>query len=293
MSRVWTASVILSVGVVGASECAGQQISFDRPESWAMKYFAAVSTFTGMERPIFREPGAVDLGLEADWIPSLSESQRRVGFNGTAVNDLNKVSVLGRPRLAVGLPGGFTAEVGWVPPLEINGVKPNLVAAALERPFFDAGSVSLGWRLYAQTGNVKGDFTCWDSVVSQPPGSAGNPLGCNANSHDEVTLNLVGLALTGGMGETGVLGFHYAVGATYNDPRFQVNAVEFGVPDHTRLTTHGWTEWVAAGLGVPLGGSAWLSGEAFYSPLMVKRPPDTSSRNDGLFNVRALLRFRL
>ncbi len=293
MSRRLVASVILTVGVAGASECAAQQISFDRPESWAMKYFGAVSTFTGMERPTFRAPGSVEFGLEAGWIPSLSESKRRVGFNGTALDDLNKVSVFGRPRLSVGLPGGFTAEVGWVPPIELNGVKTNLVSAALERPFFDAGGVSLGWRLYAQTGNVKGDFTCWDSVVSQPPGSAGNPFGCNAISHDEVTLKQAGLALTGGMGETGTLGFHYAVGATYNDPRFQVDAVEFHIPDHTLLTTHGWTEWVAAGVGVPLGGSVSLSGEAFYSPLMVKRPPDTSTRNDGLFNVRAMLRFRL
>ena len=74
---------------------------------------------------------------------------------------------------------------------------------------------------------------------------------------------------------------------------FQVGAVENGKPDNTRLTTHGWTGWAAAGAGWPLGRRASIAVEAFYSPLIVRRPPRQDTQNDGLFNVRALLRYQV
>jgi hypothetical protein len=277
----------------GGAQDGGDRIAFDRPEAWALKYFAAVSTFTAIGPPVRRDPWSVDLAVELGWIPSLSEAQRTVGFNGTKVEDLNKLPVFGRPRVVVGLPGGFSAELAWVPPVEINGVKSNLFAAALERPLLDRGSWTLGLRAYGQYGDVKGDFTCPKNVAALPPGSPGNPYGCDAPSYDTSTLNDVGLALTGGVNVGGGGVFHFAGGATYNDLKFQVDAQTFGYPDHSLLLTDGWTGWVAAGLGWPLGARIWLGGEAFYSPLSVVRPPEQSSQNDGLFNVRVVLRYHL
>ena len=97
--------------LLGGSRAFALQIAFDRPEAWALKYHSAVSTFTPLRPPRWREPGAVELGLEGGWIPHLSESQRCVGFEGTRVVDLNKSPFFGRPRLLVGLPDGFSAEV--------------------------------------------------------------------------------------------------------------------------------------------------------------------------------------
>jgi hypothetical protein len=234
----------------------------------------------------------VELGLELGWIPELDRSQRRVGFEGTALEDLNKTPLLGRPRLLVGLPAGISAEVGWVPPVELNGGKANLIAAALERPFLESEPLTLGVRLYGQIGHATGDFTCSKAVAAQPPGSPGNPLGCNEPSRDTSTLNDAGAALTAGVHLGGGAFAHLASGATYNDVQFQVGALTNGQPDHTLLVTHGWTGWIAGGAGFR-GERTWLGLEAFYSPLIVRRPPRTDTQNDGLFNVRAVLRYRI
>ena len=58
-----------------------------------------------------------------------------MGFNGTKVEDLNRTSVFGRPRILVGLPAGFAVEAGWVPPIEINGAKTNIFNGAVEKTF--------------------------------------------------------------------------------------------------------------------------------------------------------------
>jgi hypothetical protein len=292
-ARATALSFLLAVGSRVAAQTPAQQIAFDRPEAWALKYFSAVSTFTALGPPVVREAGSIDFGLEAGWIPSLSESKRRVGFEGTTVEDLNRSPLFGRPRLTVGLPAGFSVEGAWVPPVGINGQRANLLDAALERPFVVTDSLSLGFRLYGQLGHSKGDFTCPSDVALQPPGSSGNPKGCDAGSKDSATLNNAGLALTGGVKLGGGGALHFAVGGTYNDLVFQVGAVTGGVPDNTRLATHGWTGWVAAGAGWPLGKGASFAAEAFYSPLSVVRPPQQMAQNDGLFNVRAVLRFHI
>lgn len=267
-----------------------EELAFDRPEAWALKYFAAATTFTPLAAPRERAPGALEFALEAGWVPYLDESQRRVGFRGTALEDLNKTPAYARPRLLVGLPAGFGVEVGWVPPVRLNGGKANLFNAALEKTFFDTAGGSLGLRAFGQLGHAKGDFTCPEDVVAEAPGSPGNPQGCNRRSEDSATLNDVGAALTGGV-KLGGATLHGALGATYNDLQFQVGAFTNGTPDNTLLATHGWTGWVAAGADFPVGAHASLSVEAFYSPLAVRRPPATESGNDGLFNVRGAFRW--
>ena len=251
-----------------------------------------MTTFTPLGPPEVRRPGSVDLGLEAGWVPYLSDDERRVGFNGTKVEDLNKTPIYGRLRLAVGLPGGITADLGWIPPIEINGAKPNFFDAALERPFFQQGAWVLGLRVYGQLGYSRGDFTCPADVASQPPGSPGNPYECNEPSNDMARLNDIGGALTGGV-RLGAAAIHFAGGGTYNALQFQTHALTSGVPDNTLLKTHGWTGWVAAGVGFSPCERLTLSVEAFYSPLWVKRPPSQESQNDSLFNVRGLLTYRL
>lgn len=286
---------LLATASHAAGEGPSEQISFDRPEAWALKYFAAVSTFTPLQAPRERAPGAIELSLEGGWVPYLSESERRVGFNGTKVEDLNRTSVFGRPRILVGLPAGFAVEAGWVPPIEINGAKTNILNGAVEKTFFDDPRGSFGLRLYGQLGYSMGDYTCPADVVGYPPGSPQNPLGCSQPSTDTARLNDFGAALTGGV-KLGGAALHFAGGGTYNDLQFQTGAYGAytnGEPDNTLLTTHGWTGWIAGGGDFPIGAKFSISAEAFYSPLRVKRPPSTESQNDPLFNVRVLLRWAL
>lgn len=293
-------TVLLASAVVAAGTAAAQMpatspvehLSFDRPESWALKYFVAATTFTPLAPPETRAAGTLDVGLELIWVPRLSDSERRVGFDGTTLEDLNKTQVGARPRLLVGLPAGFSAEVGWVPPIERHGGKANLLDMALERPFFEKNGFAVGLRAYGQIGHAKGDITCNEGVAAAPPLSPDNPLGCTEPSKDTATLNHWGAALTSGAKLPGG-SVHLAAGATYNDVQFQVGAEELGVHDSTLEITHGWTGWIAGGGALSLGSSASFAIEAFYSPLLVRRPGQTDTRNDALFNARAMLRFRV
>lgn len=66
-------------------------IGFDRPEAWALKYFASATLLSGLwppDPPEQRRFGAVTLGLEVDWLPTLDAGQQRVGFNGPAPEGL-------------------------------------------------------------------------------------------------------------------------------------------------------------------------------------------------------------
>ncbi|HKC23207.1 MAG TPA: hypothetical protein VKF32_00620, partial [Thermoanaerobaculia bacterium] len=90
-------SLRLGAGAQSPVSASAEHIDFDRPEAWALKYFIAVSTFTAIGPPAVRQPGSVEVGLELGWIPELDRGQRRVGFEGTTLEDLNKTPLLGRP----------------------------------------------------------------------------------------------------------------------------------------------------------------------------------------------------
>lgn len=268
-------------------------LDFDRPEAWAMKYFTSVSLLTGLGVPEASEAGAVLLGFEAGLIPSLDEDQRRVGFDGRKVEDLNKTSVFGRLRLGVGLPRDFTLTLGWVPPVELGGAKPNLLSLAIGRPLVEADSWRMGLRLYGQYGKVEGDFTCSEDVVGAGNDPNLNPFGCEEVSKDEVTQNYVGVELSSAFRSGEALEPYVAVTLSYMDLEFAVDAKYFGFIDRSVLRTDGVTYSVAGGLSWQLTDAIGLSGEVFYSPLDVVRRPRTSSENDPLFHVRGLATYRL
>jgi hypothetical protein len=297
LTRLTLTAITFAVLLTAASPAAAQVIAgvgdldWDRPEAWAMKYFNSVSQLTGLGAPAARKPWSVELGLELGSIPSLSEDQRRIGFGGIKVEDINRLTAFARPRLTLGLPAKVSLDLAWVPPVELEGVTSNLLAVGLERPFFSSGSVVLGARISGQVGTVQGDFTCSEEEASYPPGSPENSWGCESASNDELTLNHVSLAVTGGVIVKRTT-FHWGLAASWMDMEFQVDAVTYGITDRTRLLADGWTWSVNGGASWQLSRRFTLAGEIFYSPLSVTRPPSTESENDGLFNLRSLLRYQ-
>lgn len=297
--------ILLAVAVVAAAVPAissaqtvidvTETVDFDRPEAWAMKYFASATLLTTVAPPRSLTPGSVELGLELGWIPHLSEEERRVGFNGTKVEDLNRSPVLPRPRVTVGLPWRVALDLSWVPPVEIDGATSNLVAVGLERLLYDGERFLVGARLAGQIGEVEGDFTCPEAEASFSPGGPDNPFGCQEASSDTVHLDSLTAALNagyrlGGLGDTTlVLGAR----ATYMDLEFQVDALTFDIRDRTRLVTDGWTWSVTGGANWTLSGRTGLAVQAYYTPLDVARDPSRPDdvENDGLLNLRALLRW--
>ena len=269
-----------------------EELDWDRPEAWAMKFFNSVSLLTGLGAPEERRKWSFEIGLELDTIPQLSEDQRRIGFDGATVEDLNRLPAIFRPRVTIGMPAKLSLDIAWVPPVELNGVKANLFSVGLERPFYANGPLVLGGRIYGQIGTIKGDLTCTAEEASHPPGPPDNIWGCEAPSEDELSLNYAGLAFTGGYLVKKTM-FHWGLAANYMDMEFQVDALTDGILDRSLLLASGWTWSINGGASWKLSQRFSIAAELFYSPLSVMRPPSTTTENDPLINLRTMLRIRL
>ncbi len=194
--------LVVVVGLLSFASAASAQtvryieedLEFDRPEAWAMKYFASVTLLSTLAAPVDRPAGSVDASVELTSIPWLSQDQRTVGFHGTKQEDLNKLPVLVRPRVSIALPRDFSVTAAWVPPVGLNGVRANLVSLGLGKTLLELDRWSLGAMLYAQTGTVKGSFTCPEDLEKFDP--EGN-YGCERPSSDTTTLRYGGMELTG------------------------------------------------------------------------------------------------
>ncbi len=307
---VWlAAALLLLVAPVAGAQSAGQvpvlnpveQLNFDRPESWALKYFDSAMLLSGLDTPGARTPASVSIGFEIGWLPSLSASQRTVGFDGTKTEDLNKAPFLPRPRVVVGLPDRFSLIVAGDPPIRAFGIKPKLLAVGLERPVYEASNLVVGVRGYGQVGSVEAAFTCPTSVLGLAPGSPANAYGCRAESSDTASLRYVGGEVSAAYRghRLGRLSPHIAVGVNYLNMIFQVNALRrdagttFDYLDRTRELAHGVTASLSGGVSYPLTNRLSAAADVFYTPLSVVRPPSTLDRHDGLFNVRALIAYRV
>ena len=283
-------SVVPVRGAWGAKE----DLDSDRPEAWAMNYFSSVSLLAGLGTPFSREPGSVEVGFEIQWLPQLSKSMQRVGFNGLKEEDLNQAPIFARPRITIGLPWRTALTLAYLPPIRIFGVKPHLFAFALERPLYERRPWTFGIRLYGQIGQIEGAFTCPKDVAKFPPGSPQNLFGCNKKSDDEVTQQYGGVEFSGSYRIERARGLtpYVAVAGNFLDNKTQVRAQTFGNPDRRRLFAQTWTFSATAGAIYPLTERVYLNLSLFYTPLWVKRPPDTDSQNDPLFNVRAAISYR-
>lgn len=271
-----------------------QDLHFDRPESWAQKYFASVTLFGGLGVGAPLDTGGVELGVEAGWVPSLSDAERTVGFDGVKQEDLNKTDVFGRLRVRVGLPAGIAIEVGVTPPVEVGGATPELYALSVERLVWSGARSRVGLRLHGQTGTIEGDFTCPADVAAAGDDPVLNPFLCQAPSEDQYRPDTLGLEAGGAFPlRDGRLTPYVTASANHIDSELRVRAEYAGVIDRTVLSTDGWTWSAAAGVDWTFAGRWRLTSELFYSPLDVVRPPSTDTRNDGLFNARVALRVRL
>lgn len=272
---------------------ATEELDFDRPESWAMKYYASLALMTGMGVPERMGAGTIDLGFEGGIVPQLDENQRRVGFDGTKLEDLNRTRVFGRVRAHIGLTESTRLELAYVPPIDIGGIKPNLFAVGVGRPFAVNEHLQLGARGYFQFGTIDGDITCGEEEAAAGFDPVRNPFSCEAPSNDEMSQRVLGGELTVGFLPDGKWRPYAGVALNYLDLEFQVDAVYDGLIDRTLQLTDGGTVSLTGGVNF-IPSEKWrVTGEVFYSWLSVVRPPETASMNDGLLNARFLVTYRI
>lgn len=272
-----------------------ETLDFDRPESWGMKYYASLALLTSMGVPQARPAGTIDLGFEGSSVPQMSDEQRRLGFNGTKLEDVNKTSFFGRIRGSVGLGKGLALELGYTPPIDSGGAKPNILALALARPFELSPTWRLGLRGYGQIGKIEADITCSADEVAAGDDLQQNPFQCVEPSEDESRQQVIGLELVAGYDGPSRFKPYVGLGWNYMDLEFHVNALYAGgqVEDHNVQLTSGSTVSATAGLTFQPNERWRVTAELFYSWLQITRPPSTSSENDGFFNVRAFVSYRV
>jgi hypothetical protein len=271
-------------------------VGFERPEAWGLKYFASTTLLSGLQPPVPAEShraGSITVGIEMGWIPTLDEGQRRVGFNGRALQDLNQSPILARPVVRIGLPWKLTAVAAVPPPFHLLGVTSHLLALGLERPLLQRDRVTVSWRGYGQFGSIKGAFTCPTAVLAFAPGSTGNPTSCVGKSSDVASLRYAGseFQVAYRIPSMPKIVPHVAVGGNFIDGVFQTEAPVVRGLDRTRLWARGGTFSTSGGISYLLGKRTAFTVDAFYTPLWVKRSPTAERTNDGLFNVRALLSY--
>jgi hypothetical protein len=268
-----------------------ENLASTRPEAWAMNYVAASSLMTAFgEMPAlaaWRWGVALDLG----YIPRLSEAQQRVGFNGIKLEDLNRSPVFGRLRLILGLPGGFVAEIGYTPPLSIDGTQPlDLVALSIGRRLVETDSFTLSMQAFGQHGRAQGDVTC-PARLAGVADRQQNPFGCQAPSNDHIKLNYYGLELTSAW-NADAWHAHASVGAARTELAVQVDALTFNVHDRSLLDARGSWPFATIGASRDLDPQWNVGVEVLYVPLRVQREPSGSSQDDSLTSVRLQLLYR-
>ena len=182
--------------------------------------------------------------------------------------------------------------LAYVPPVELNGAKPNLFAAAVGVPFWRTPELRMGVRFYGQVGSVTGDFTCDGETVAFGVDPLRNPFGCDSVSDDESRQLYVGLEVGAATDLSARVEPYVTLGVNRYSNRFETNAVTNGTLDNSTFEASGFTVHGTAGLLVEASDHVVFSGELFYTPLGVMRPGETSSSSDGLLNGRGMIRFR-
>jgi hypothetical protein len=269
-----------------------EELSFDRPESWGMKYFASVGLLTGLGVPERLGAGGVSLGFEGGLVPQLSDEQRRIGFNGSKLEDVNKTRFFGRLRGAIGISDDYSLDLAYTPPLEVGGARPHLIAVGIGRPFSLSARWRLGVRAYGQLGSIEGDVTCSAGEVQAGADPDLNPFLCEEPSADSMRQRLVGAEVSGGY-RAGRWRPYVGLALTYMDLEFQVDARYAGIHDRTLQLTDGVTVSVTTGIGFAPSERWRLSAELFYSWLSVERPPARATQNDGLLNGRFFIAYQI
>lgn len=268
-------STLLALGGTGGARAqflidGREALADDRPEAWAMNRASAATLMTAFGDVPSLAPGQWRLAFDLGEIPHLDAGQRRVGFNGHKEEDLNKSPAFGRVRASLGLPAGFVAELGYSPPVTVDGARPDpLFALAFGRRLVVREDWTLSLRAFGQQGTVRGDITCPAELAGVQDAGI-NRYGCQAPSRDEVTLNHYGLDLVLAGGRR-AWSWHVDLGVMRNEPEVQVDALVFDSRDRTRLLARDVLPYLAVGGRRRLSGRWHVAAEILYMPLEVRR----------------------
>ena len=256
------ACVVLSARVAAAQEgCVPPKDSHEERLFRKMSVPVAYGPLMAPEPPA---AGSIALALEVTYIPEIDSATRTptVCRPDKGPEDVNKLPVLPRPRVRIGLPSNFAIEASWVPPVRINGVKSNLVGVSLERtvPWKGPG-MALRLRAHGTFGVVHAAITCPEDALADPTSTCFG----GTESDDSYKPNMFGLDLSVGLRLKGdALRLYGGAGPNWLRPRFQVGFVNAaGELDNSKVETNLTRFAYFGGLTWRPGGRFLASGEVY------------------------------
>lgn len=269
----------LAIALVVVPPAAAQTNTTCRPdedsnEAKLLAFFATPIAFSPGGIAEALAPWRVRVAVEAAYVPSPSREMQQpeacYGIKKTENTDLSPV--FPRPRIGVGLPGGFVLEASYLPPITVADAEPNLASLALYRPWTirenpDGANLSLIARVHGTIGRVRGSITCPDESLQQNDPTAA----CygSEESWDTYEPNMFGgevvLAREGALERWGAYG---TGGVTLLRPRFQVGFQYLsGIYDDTKIEVDMTRFAVGAGAWYRVGSSAAITGEVYSVPV--------------------------
>jgi hypothetical protein len=225
--------LILPSTVVAQGDC------FPPEDSHEAKAFAILQVplaFGPVAGPAAMRPWTARIALETSYMPNVDSETATptVCRPGKGPENTDFAAVLPRPRANLGLPWGMVLEASWVPPIEVNGAKPNLFGFALGRPFnLGSRDMLVGVRLHGTVGTIKAPITCDEEALQDPLSECFN----GTLSDDKYEPNTFGADLTVGWSLGGGRVQPYVgTGVNLLRPRFQVNFTnQFGQLDNRKV----------------------------------------------------------
>jgi hypothetical protein len=239
----------------------------DSNEAQLFAAFAVPLAFSVSEAPAAARPGELRISLEATYLPNINKEIRTptICRPGKGPENTDLLFAFPRPRVSIGLPGGFLVQASWVPPIALSGVKANLVGLSLQRSFgIGEQGTLVTVRAHGALGLIRAPITCNDEALNDQTSVCYQGTRSDDRYHPN-TFGAEGVA-SWSLGNGRVRPF---VGAGLNvlHPRFQVNFTDqFGETDNrrvevnlTRAALFGGATWVP----VPDWG---LSGQVYSTP---------------------------
>lgn len=259
-------TLLLITNTAGAQEDAVCRPGKSSNEARTMASFGVPLAFSAGRAPARRERWRVDVGIDVTYIPKVDSATAIPTIcraDKTRPENTDLLFALPRPRVLVSLPGNFTLEGSWVPPVRVSDVKANLFGIALARAIPLRGErLLLALRAHASLGTVEAPITCDDQALQDST----SPCYQGTRSDDAFHPNVFGGEATISWGLGGTLRPYLGAGYNHLAPRFRVNFTNrFGNVDRTRVV-------VDLDRAVLFAGATWtanrlaLSGEIYSAP---------------------------
>jgi hypothetical protein len=255
--------LLVSAALQAQTEC---RPSSDSHEAQLFAHFSAPLAFSSAQSPWVYRPGSVQIGLEGIYVPDASSSiaTPTTCRPGKGPENVNLLSVFPRPRVAYALAEGILLEASWIPPVTVNGVRPNLWAFSLSRTvLLNQGTEFMG-RAHAVIGTVKAPFVCPKSATTDPLSQCFG----GTESNDTYKPDILGVELSVAFPRAqGRIRPYLGGGYNILHPRFQVDRRDSANQlDNQKVIVNLSRFAVFGGLTVAPSPAWSLTGEAYSTP---------------------------